>query len=183
MKYQLSPEQLAFAQSHAEKMSAGASTRSFKSGTRQNTEVYFIGKIGELAVYNVLTEKKYKIVHSPFRDSYEKFNWNDDFQVQFGERIKQIEVRTKARNVSEIRDDFKVCSDVIKPALDYIFVNYSRADNTATILGWADWRNWKAHGKEVLAGTKNENFTHKVNEFELEVRYLWPIAEYRFGFW
>ena len=183
MKHQISPEQIAFAQLHAEKMSAGASTRSFKSGTRQNTEVYFIGKIGELAVYNFLKGKNFDVVHIPFRDSYEKFNWNDDFQIKLGDRIRQIEVRTKARNVAQVRDDFKVCSDVIKPALDYIFVNYSRADNTATILGWADWRNWQAHGKEVLAGTKNENFVHKVNEFELEVRHLFSMAEYRLGFW
>ena len=183
MKYQLSDEQIAWAQAHAEKMTAGASTRSFKSDTAQNTEVYFIGKVGELAVYQYFVTREFDIVHVPFRASYEKFNWNDDFQLKFGDRIRQIEVRTKARNTLTVAPEFQCCTDVIKPALYYVFVNYSRADNTAGILGWADWQVWKAHGIETRAGTQNDNFTHKTNEFNVQVKHLKALRDFGVGFW
>lgn len=182
IKYNLTDKQIEFATEHAKRMSAGASTRSFKSGTTQNTDVYFIGKIGELGVYKFLKENSFTITHKPFRESYDKFNWNDDFQVALGERTQQIEVRCKARNCDYIKQDFYCCSDCIKPSLDYFFTSYCRADNTVSLLGWADWHTWAKYGEQVKAGYSNENFTHRVNEFQLKIMHLRLMKDYRIGF-
>lgn len=137
-----------------------------------------IGKIGELAVYKFLKDSGFEILHKPFRESYEKFNWNDDFKIRADGRVKQIEVRCKARNVDP-QGDYECCSDCIKPDIDYIFTSYNRKTQTVHILGWADFSAWARAGIETVQGTANNNFAHKVTEFNIKIKDLNPITQYR----
>jgi len=157
-------------------MCNGASTWSFKHSENQNEDVYYIGKIGELCYHDLLKKciDKYgiNILHVPFRDNYSNFDWDDDFIIATkNNRRLQLEIRTKARNV-DLEDDFECCSDSIKPHLTYVFFSFNRKNNLCSVAGWANWDIWKKYGYPVLKGTSNNNFVHKVNEFNVPVKNL-----------
>ena len=172
---ELDEQDIEFCLKHAKLMCNGASTYSFKHSKMQSEDVYFIGKIGEYLILKFLEslEQKgmLKILHTPFREKYGKFNSNDDFIIEAeGKRI-QLEVRTKARNV-DVALDYEQCSDCIRPHLHYLFVSYNRKNNKIFFVGSAGWEEWKKFGCPVLKGEKNNNFTHKSNEFDIKIKNL-----------
>ena len=175
--YKLDQLQLDFAAHHAKLMAAGARTYSFKDEVSQSEDVYKIGKIGELAVYKWLKLNNVEIVHKPFRKNYQRFDKRDDFQVLKHGNVQQIEVRCKSRNFFPA-NDWLVCSDCIKPGLDYVFASYNKQDNTVIILGWANFATWSKYGEETLKGTQNKNFVHKVSEFNLQIKNLNKMNDY-----
>ena len=71
---------------HAEAMKNGFSTYSFKNDEKRSLDVYYIGKLGEFAVFkylkNLEKQNKLKIVHVPFRANYDRLNFNDDFIIE-----------------------------------------------------------------------------------------------------
>jgi hypothetical protein len=178
ISYTLKPHQIEFCTLHAQRMSDGAKTHSFKNDSLQNTEVYTTGKLGEFAIYKWLKENNFNVIHAPFRDTYQKFDKRDDFQIKTSKGIRQIEVRCKTRNFNPAIN-WDVCSDCIKPALDYLFVSFNRKTQQISILGWATFNIWALYGKETRKGDTNNNFRHKVNEFNLPIQHLMPMELYK----
>jgi hypothetical protein len=179
--YTLTEADKAYCLKHAQGMADGFSTYSFKNDTKQSLDVYYIGKVGEFAVYKYLRalekDDAIKIVHVPFREKYDKLNFNDDFIIEKNGIRQQIEVRTKGRNV-EPKLEYECCSDCIKPHFLYIFVSFNRQTDTASVLGLADWENFSKHAVVTKKGSNNDNFTNKVNEFNIKIQYLTPLNEY-----
>jgi hypothetical protein len=176
--YNLSRDDEMYCLDHAKRMVAGFSTYSFKHGKKQSEDVYFIGKAGEFAFYKFLTtfknNKDFNIVHTPFREKYDKLNFNDDFIISISDEKYQFEVRTKGRTV-EPEEDFECCTDSIKPNLIYVFISYNKRSRNASILGYATWDNFKDYATVALKNDENSNFVHKVNEFNIKIKYLTNI--------
>jgi len=171
----------------AELMVKGAKTWSFKYGKYQAKEVYLDGKIGEYICgihFKKLEASGLLVIkHTPFRDNYDEFEGKDDFIVDcksdavMGQTgLHQVEVREKGRN-APLQPWFDCCTDVIKPHLNYWFVSYDEVGKQATIVGWADWSNLRKYARPTVKGDKNANFTHKQNEFQIQVQQLYPIVE------
>lgn len=156
---------------HAKLMCAGFKTYSFKNDIYQSEDVYRIGKLGELLVFNYLKAENFNVIHTPFRGNYDKLNFKDDFQVKNKEHIRQIEVRTKARSVNP-KSNYECCLDCIKPALSYLFVSINRVNMVGHLLGWADWNCLSKWATETIKGTTNNNFTHKTTEFNIKIENL-----------
>ena len=173
--YKLSDSDKEYCMTHAKKMTEGFPVYSFKNEVKSSLDTYYIGKVGEFAFFKFLNRLQrkglLKIVHVPFRESYEKLNMNDDFIVEIDGRRIQFEVRTKGRNV-EPQVDYECCTDCIKPHFTYVFVSFNKKTDNVTVLGFADWNNFKSHGEATLRGTENNNFKNKVNEFNIKVMYL-----------
>lgn len=152
-------------------------TYSFKNDEHQSHDVYKIGKIGELACLRYFErlrdQGKVEIVHTPFRDNYDKMNFKDDFILFSKTKNKNIqyEIRTKARNVDPL-EDYECCTDCIKPNLTYIFVSVNRKTNKAFIVGWADWDVFREHATLTSKGSENNNFKHKTTEFNIKIKHL-----------
>lgn len=179
--YVLTETDKAYCLKHAQGMADGFSTYSFKNGVKQSLDVYYIGKVGEFAVYKYLRslekDNLVKIVHVPFRETYDKLNFNDDFIIEHKGVKQQIEVRTKGRNV-EPKLEYECCSDCIKPHFLYIFVSFNRKTDVATVLGVANWDNFSKHAVVTKKGSSNDNFTNKVNEFNIKIQHLTQPDEY-----
>ena len=173
--YTLSEKEKEYCLGHAKKMCEGFKTYSFKNDKNQSEDVYYIGKIGELVFYKFLrTYKKddtITITHNPFREKYDKMNFKDDFMVKVNNKTYQFEVRTKGRNVDP-QLNYECCTDSIKPHLIYVFLSYNKKNDKVSLLGYATWNNFKNHAKVALKNDSNNNFTHKVNEFNIEVSKL-----------
>jgi hypothetical protein len=173
--YQLTEKDKSYCLEHAKKMCDGFQTYSFKNNITQSEDVYNIGKIGELVLYKFIKEfgnkKIIKIPHVPFRESYDKINFNDDFIIDIENKLIQLEVKTKCRNV-EPELYYECCIDCIKPHLIYIFLSYNRKTDIVSLLGFADWSNLKLHANPILKGNENVNFKHKANEFDIQIQYL-----------
>ena len=167
-RLQISEADRALCAEHARRMCAGAKTRNFKHGTLQGEEVYTIGKIGEFAAGKWLKELGVAILHKPFRASYQFFHPDDDFIIEVAGQHRQLEIRTKARNVDP-RPDFDCCSDCIKPHLTYVFVSYNRKTAEAAIVGFANEALMRRKTRPVLRGAGNCNFSHKANEYNITI--------------
>lgn len=176
--YNLSEKDKEYCLKHAKKMSSGFSTYSFKNDEKQSTDVYNIGKVGEFAFFKFLKQEekagRLNIKHVPFRESYDKINFKDDFIIEIDGVDYQIEVRTKGRGV-EPRVDYECCTDCIKPKFIYVFISFNKKTETATVLGYANWMNFKNNATVSLKGDENSNFKHKVDEFNIEIKYLSSI--------
>jgi len=169
---QLTSDDLEFCKKHADLMCKGFFTYSFKNDQVQSNDVYLIGKIGELACKKFLEGlDKVKILHEPFRDSYAKYNKNDDFIIEKDGVKTQIEVRTKQRSVAP-KGNYECCTDCIKPDMLYLFVSYNKTNNIATLLGTADWEVFSTSAWETKKGSENNNFVHKVTEFNVFIKDL-----------
>lgn len=161
---------------HAQKMADGFPTYSFKEEKSQSVEAYTTGKIGEAAVYYYLKKigvdrNKITMPHIPFRESYEKLNFDDDFIIEKnGKRIK-IEVRTKGR-ICPPKYNYDTCTDCIKPNLIYLFCSHNENTNIVDLVGWANWQCFKNNGKEIRKGEENTHFKYRSNEFQLEIQHL-----------
>jgi len=179
--YTLTETDKAYCIKHAQGMADGFSTYSFKNDAKQSLDVYYIGKVGEFAVFkylkNLEKQNKLKIVHVPFRETYERLNFNDDFIIEHNGVKQQIEVRTKGRNVDP-KPEYECCSDCIKPHFLYMFVSFNRQTDTATVLGVANWDNFSKYAVVTKKGTNNDNFTNKVNEFNIKIEHLTPLNQY-----
>ena len=166
---------------HAEAMKNGFSTYSFKNDEKRSLDVYYIGKLGEFAVFkylkNLEKQNKLKIVHVPFRANYDRLNFNDDFIIEHNGVKQQIEVRTKGRNVDP-KPDYECCTDCIKPHFIYIFVSLNKKADTVSVLGVANWDNFSKHAIVTNKGSTNDNFTNKVNEFNIKIEHLTPLVDY-----
>ena len=90
---------------------------------------------------------------------------------------QQIEVRTKGRNVDP-KPDYECCTDCIKPHFIYIFVSLNKKADTVSVLGVANWDNFSKHAIVTNKGSTNDNFTNKVNEFNIKIEHLTPLEEY-----
>lgn len=178
ISYEITKEQEAFCLKHANLMARGAITKSFKHDKIQSEDVYFIGKIGELTVLKFLktleNDNFLKINHKPFRDNYERFNWNDDFIVN----DTQLEVRTKARSVNPL-SHYECCTDCIKPFLTYIFVSYNKLNKVSTIVGYATEKLLREKSTVATKGDSNSNFVHKVNEYNIQIKNLFDINNFK----
>lgn len=170
----LTKEDIEYCEQHAALMCQGAKTYSFKEGKNQSHDVYSIGKIGELAFLKYLESVGANVIHKPFRDDYSKFNWSDDFIIETRGVKVQIEVRTKGRNVDP-KPTYECCTDCIKPHLVYVFISYNRQTMTAFIVGKANWGVLSKNAYVSLKGSANNNFKHKVNEFNIEIKDLTPM--------
>ena len=104
-------------------------------------------------------------------------NFNDDFIIEHNGVKQQIEVRTKGRNVDP-KPEYECCSDCIKPHFLYMFVSFNRQTDTATVLGVANWDNFSKYAVVTKKGSNNDNFTNKVNEFNIKIEHLTPLEEY-----
>jgi hypothetical protein len=179
-EHKLSSKHKKYCLEHAKKMAEGFKTYSFKNDEHQSIDVYQIGKIGEFVFYKFLRECEdknlIKISHTPFRENYEKLNYNDDFIFEIDENKFQVEVRTKGRSVSP-ESHFECCTDCIKPHLIYVFLSYNKESEIVSLVGYADWDNLSKYAKAVSKGTTNNNFQHKVNEFNIEIKHLYDIHE------
>lgn len=173
--YKLSEQNKDYCMSHAKKMAEGFPTYSFKNDESQSIDVYYIGKVGEFIFYKFIRtlekENKLKIKHVPFRDNYNKLDFNDDFIIEVNGKDHQIEVRTKARSV-EPKLDYECCTDCIKPHFTYVFLSFNKKNDTGTIVGFANWNNFKNHAEATLKGSVNNNFENKVNEFNIKIKFL-----------
>lgn len=171
-QFHIDAPKLAKCEKYARLMCQGAKTRNFKHGTLQGEEVYLTGKIGEAAAWLWFKQLDVRMIWTPFRQSYQYFHPDDDFIVEVAGRRKQIEVRTKARNV-EPMPDFECCSDSIKPHLTYLFISYNRKTSMATVVGWANETLMRSKVRAVLRGEGNCNFKHKANEFNIRIEDLY----------
>ncbi|MFN9114114.1 MAG: hypothetical protein ACK5XN_28945, partial [Bacteroidota bacterium] len=61
---------------------------------------------------------------------------------------------------------------------DYLFVSFNRKTQQISILGWATFNIWALYGKETRKGDTNNNFRHKVNDFNLPIQHLMPMELY-----
>lgn len=178
-QYTLTEKDKEYCLSHAIKMADGFSTYSFKNGQSQSIDVYYIGKVGEFVFYKYLRglEKQnlLKIKHVPFRANYDKLNFNDDFIIEVDGKLMQIEVRTKGRSV-EPKLDYECCTDCIKPNFVYVFLSFNKTNDKVTLLGFANWNNLRTNARVVLKGSTNANFENKVNEFNIQVKFLHNIG-------
>lgn len=178
--YKLTEKDKEYCLTHAKKMSEGFPTYSFKNEVKSSLDVYYIGKIGEFAFFKFLNKLKRKglleIKHVPFRESYEKMNFNDDFIAEINGKNVQFEVRTKGRTVDP-QMDYECCTDCIKPHFTYVFVSYNKKTDVVSVLGFANWDNFKSHGEATLKGSENNNFKNKVNEFNIKIKYLNDLSE------
>lgn len=179
-KYKLTAKNKEYCSTHAQKMVEGFSTYSFKHGKVQSFDVYNIGKIGEFAFFKFLDELKtngiLKIKHVPFRASYEKNEYKDDYIVEINGENMYIEVKTKGRGVDP-KPNYECCTDSIKPHFVYVFVSYNKKTDVASVVGCANWDNLSKHAKVTKKGSKNNNFENKVNEFNIKIEHLYNIQE------
>jgi len=179
-KYKLSENNKKYCLDHAKKMAEGFETYSFKNEEKQSVDVYYLGKVGEFVFYKFL--RKYekqnllKIKHVPFRENYKKLNFKDDFIIEIKDKEFQIEVRSKGRSV-EPQPDFECCTDCIKPHFIYVFVSINKKTDMVSLLGYANWENFKKHANVTLKGNTNNNFTNKTNEFNIKIKYLNEMKE------
>ena len=177
--YKLSESDKEYCLNHAKKMAEGFSTYSFKNDQKQSLDVYNIGKIGEFAFYKFLRELKHKgllsIKHVPFRADYSRLNFKDDFIIEVDDKELQIEVRTKGRGV-EPKGHYECCTDCIKPHFIYVFISFNKKTDVVSVLGYANWDNFKNYATVSLSGEENNNFSHKVNEFNIKIRDLSEIG-------
>lgn len=177
-KYTLNEKEKQYCLHHANKMAEGFSTYSFKNNTTQSVDVYYIGKVGEFVFYKFLRElekeEKLKIKHVPFRENYNKVNYKDDFIIEIDGNDYQIEVRTKGRNVDP-KPYYECCTDCIKPHFTYVFLSLNKKSNEVSLLGFANWENFKNSATVTLKGTNNNNFQNKVNEFNIKIEALSDI--------
>jgi hypothetical protein len=178
--YKLTSKNKEYCSAHAQKMADGFPTYSFKNDENQSLDVYNIGKIGEFAFFKFLDEQQakglLKIKHTPFRESYEKMNFKDDYIIEINGKDVQIEVRTKGRNVDP-QPDYECCTDSIKPHFVYVFISFNKKTDTVSVLGYANWDNFKEHAQVTLKGNTNSNFQNKVNEFNIKIKHLNNIQE------
>lgn len=179
-EYNLTKKDKDYCLEHAKKMAEGFPTYSFKNTKTQSIDVYYIGKVGEFVFYKFLRslekENKLTIVHTPFRESYEKMNFKDDFIFKIDDKEYQIEVRTKGRNVPP-RLDYECCTDSIKPHFTYVFISFDKKIDMVSILGFANWNNFKNHAVVTLKGNENDNFKNRVNEFNIKIEFLSEIND------
>ena len=166
---------------HAQQMAEGFPTYSFKNREHKSLDVYTIGKIGEFAFFKFLREQQtkglLKITHVPFRASYEQMNFRDDFIVEIHGREVQIEVRTKGRSVAP-QPSYQCCTDSIKPHFVYVFVSFNKQTDVVSVLGYANWDNFRHHATATFKGNANSNFKNTVNEFNIEIQHLSDIEAF-----
>jgi hypothetical protein len=178
--YKLTDKDKEYCSVHAKKMAEGFSTYSFKNDEKQSLDVYNIGKIGEFAFFKFLSKlerkDKLKIKHVPFRENYDKLNFKDDYIIEVGGKEVQIEVRTKGRNVGP-ELEYECCTDCIKPHFVYVFISFNKQTDVVSVLGYANWDNFKNHAEVTLKGNTNSNFKNKVNEFNIKIKFLNEIND------
>lgn len=176
--YKLTEKDKEYCLFHSKKMAEGFPTYSFKNDEVQSIDVYYIGKVGEFVFYKYLREleKKnhLKIKHVPFRENYDKLNFKDDFIIEINGKDLQIEVRTKGRNVDP-QNDYECCTDCIKPHFTYVFLSFNKKTDDVSLLGFANWNNFRTNAEITLKGSINNNFENKVNEFNIKIKYLYDI--------
>lgn len=176
--YKLSEKDKEYCLEHAKKMCSGFKTYSFKNDKNQSLDVYNIGKIGEFVFYKFLRDYekngKLEIIHVPFREKYDKLNFKDDFIVKINDKNIQFEVRTKGRNV-DAKKHYECCTDCIKPNLIYMFLSFNKKSDVVSLLGYANWNNLSKFGSVSLKNESNQNFTHKVNEFNIKIKDLYNL--------
>jgi hypothetical protein len=55
------------------------------------------------------------------------------------------------------------------------FLSFNKKTNNVSLLGFANWNNFKTNAEITLKGSTNNNFKNKVNEFNIKVKFLYDI--------
>jgi hypothetical protein len=59
-----------------------------------------------------------------------------------------------------------------------VFVSFNKQTDVVSVLGYANWENFRHYATVTFKGSTNSNFQNKVNEFNIEIQHLHDIEAF-----